>query len=328
MNSLYPLKFQPIYKSKIWGGSRFATLLNRENTPVNCGESWEISGIEGDMSVVANGFLEGNTLQEIIEVYMGDLVGERVYDKFGLDFPLLIKFIDAQDDLSVQVHPDDDLAAERHNSFGKTEMWYVVDAQPGARLINGFAREVSRHEYQQKVEQNALLDVLNSMEVSRGDIFYIPAGRIHAIGRGCMVAEIQQTSDVTYRIYDYNRRDPQGNTRELHNDLAIDAITYEMASDSIIRCQPEPNQTLTAVSCEYFTTNLFRLSEPVEKDFPDIDSFIIYMCMDGGCTIEYSDTESIHLAKGETVLIPACISNLCFVPEGDTRLLEVYIKGE
>lgn len=327
-NNLYPMKFAPIYKSKIWGGNRIKRLLGRANTPDNCGESWELSGVEGCESVVANGFLAGNTISELIEVYMGDLVGERVYDNFGLVFPLLIKVIDAQDNLSVQVHPNDELAAGRHNSFGKTEMWYVLDSEPGSKLISGFSRDITRQEYQQALDGGRIMDIMNNVDVSNGDVFFIPAGTVHAIGKGCFVAEIQQTSDVTYRIYDYDRRDKDGNTRELHTGLALDAIDYTCNPDNIIKCHPEPDTTATAVSCQYFTTNVFRLSQPVEKDFPEIDSFIIYMCVSGACDIECEGCGKVRLSLGDTVLIPACISSLCFVPEGDTTLLEVYISGE
>lgn len=328
MNNLYPLKFNPIYKSKIWGGNNIALLLNRANTPENCGESWDISGVEGSESVVSNGFLAGNTLGELIEVYMGDLVGERVYDRFGLDFPLLIKLIDAHDDLSVQVHPNDDLALERHKCYGKSEMWYVLNAEPGARLVNGFGANVSRKDYLDAMESGHLMELLRYIDVKTGDVSFIPAGRVHAICKGCLVAEIQQSSDITYRIYDYDRVDAQGNKRELHTDMAVDAIDYGCHSDSLIECKPGCNEKLSAVDCEYFTTNIFRLDKPVEKDFPELDSFIIYMCVDGGCQLEYDEGQRIHIAKGESLLVPACISSLCFYPEGDTSLLEVYIKGE
>lgn len=328
MNNLYPLKFNPIYKTKIWGGDNFSRLLNRKATPEKCGESWDISGVEGCESVVANGFLQGNTLAEVLEIYMGDLVGERVYERFGLDFPLLVKLIDAHDDLSVQVHPNDDLAAERHKSYGKTEMWYVLAAEPGARLLNGFLGNVDRSQYVQALGSGRVLDIMNRMEVRKGDVSFIPAGRVHAIGSGIMVAEVQQTSDITYRIYDYDRTDSQGNKRELHTDMALDAIDFGGSSDSLIDCRPKPNESLAAVDCEYFTTNIFRFDKPVEKDFPEIDSFIIYMCVDGACSLEYDDGQRVHVALGESVLVPACISSLCFYPEGDTRLLEIYIKGE
>ncbi|MCR5454602.1 MAG: class I mannose-6-phosphate isomerase [Bacteroidales bacterium] len=309
-NNLYPVKFKPIVKPKIWGG-----------------ESWQISGVEGDVSVVDNGFLAGNTLDELLEVYMGDLVGDSVYEKFGNEFPLLIKFINAKDRLSVQVHPDDTLAAERHNSFGKTEMWYVLDCEPDATLVNGFNREITKEEYLDALNSGHITDILNTVKVKRGDVFFIPAGRVHAIGSGNYIAEIQQTSDVTYRIYDYDRRDSDGNTRELHTELAVDAIDYKFYNNYRTDYVAEVNKTVNVVDCKYFHTSVFELDMPVEKDFPEIDSFIIYMCTGGSCRIEYDDAHSsVDIKQGETVLIPAAIKNLCFYPEGKTTLLEVYVK--
>jgi mannose-6-phosphate isomerase len=203
MNSLYPLKFTPVFKDKIWGGDKLKTILNKDFSDLpNCGESWEISAVQDDISVVSNGFLKGNNLEELIEVYMGDLVGEKVWEKFGCECPLLIKFIDANDNLSIQVHPNDELSAERHDAYGKTEMWYVVQADPGARLISGFSGKINKAEYLKYLGNGHLEDILNYEEVSAGDVFFIPAGRVHAIGKGIVVAEIQQTSDVTYRIFD------------------------------------------------------------------------------------------------------------------------------
>lgn len=309
-NNLYPIKFVPIYKPKIWGG-----------------ESWEISGVEGEESVVANGFLAGNSLDELLEVYMGDLVGDAVYERFGNEFPLLIKFIDARDRLSVQVHPGDDLAAERHNAFGKSEMWYVLDCEEGAELVNGFNREISKAEYLEALRSGKIMDVLNNVKVHRGDVFYIPSGRVHAIGGGNHIAEIQQTSDITYRIYDYDRRDSEGRTRPLHTDMAVDAIDYKHYDDYRSDYEAHSNESVNVVDCKYFTTNIFECDMPVEKDYPEIDSFIIYMCVAGGCRIEYDDDHSsVTINCGESVLVPAVIKNLCFYPDGKTTLLEVYIK--
>ncbi|MCF6358465.1 MAG: class I mannose-6-phosphate isomerase, partial [Draconibacterium sp.] len=227
MNGLYPLKFKPILLDKIWGGDRINTILNKDLGELpNCGESWEISGVEGNISLVENGFLAGNNLQEIIEIYMGDLVGDSVFKKFGEEFPLLIKFIDAQQDLSIQVHPNDELSKKRHNAYGKTEMWYIIDAKEDALINSGFEGEVTKEQYLKYVEKGNLTDLLHFDKVVEGDVFFIPAGRVHAIGKGVLVAEIQQTSDVTYRIFDYNRKDDKGNLRELHTKLAVDAIDF------------------------------------------------------------------------------------------------------
>ncbi|MCQ2250188.1 MAG: class I mannose-6-phosphate isomerase [Bacteroidales bacterium] len=326
-NNLYPIKFDPIYKTKMWGGSRISQLPNRSGVPRSCGESWDISGVEGCESVIANGFLAGNSLSEAIEVYMGDLVGESVYDRFGLDFPLLVKIIDAQDNLSVQVHPGDDMALEKHQSYGKTEMWYVIDCDPNSMIVNGFGRDVDRGEYLRAIEDGSFMDMLNRVSVSPGDVFYIPAGTVHTIGKGCMVAEIQQASDITYRIYDYNRVDAQGNMRQLHTEMAADALCYAKAAPAI-KCRPDINQSQKAVDCSYFTANVMRISQPTEKDFPEIDSFIIYMCVQGGCSIVCDGCDPVQILRGDTVLIPACISGACFITDTDTTLLEVYIKGE
>ena len=328
MNNLYPLKFTPICKDKIWGGNKLHDLLNKEFPELpNCGESWEISGVQDDISVVSNGFLTGNSLEELIEVYMGDLVGEKVYEKFGTEFPLLVKFIDANDYLSIQVHPNDELALERHGSFGKTEMWYVVQADPGSRLISGFSRKVDKDEYLHSVENGTLEELLNDEEVKAGDVFFIPAGRVHAIGKGIVVAEIQQTSDVTYRIYDFNRVDDKGNPRELHTDLAVDAIDYSFETNYRTEYQSSDNQSVTLVDCPYFTTNILTLSATVERDFTDRDTFVIYTCLDGDCTLGWED-ESLSIKKGDSILVPAQITNfmLSVTTGGNAKLLEVYIK--
>jgi len=328
MNNLYPLKFTPICKDKIWGGNKLHDLLNKEFAELpNCGESWEISGVQNDISVVSNGFLKGNNLEELIEVYMGDLVGEKVYEKFGTEFPLLVKFIDAMDDLSIQVHPNDELAMERHDSFGKTEMWYVVQADPGARLIAGFNRKIDKAGYLNYFKNGQLEEILNYEEVKAGDVFFMPAGRVHAIGKGIVVAEIQQTSDVTYRLYDFNRVDSQGKGRELHTDLAVDAIEYKFEPNYRTEYLAINNQSVNLVDCQYFTTNVLPLTHLVERDFAELDTFVIYTCLDGACTLLWEE-ERLEINKGDSILVPAQISNFSLKPvDGvSARLLEVYLK--
>jgi mannose-6-phosphate isomerase len=321
--TLYPLKFKPILKDKIWGGSGLRDVLGK-NASGKAGESWEISSVTDEVSVVENGFLAGNNLEELVEVYMGDLVGEKIYEKYGLVFPLLIKFIDASDFLSIQVHPDDGLAKTRHNSFGKTEMWYIVDSK-GGELITGFNREMDKEQYLKHFKGGTLKEILKYVEVSSGDIYFIPAGRIHAIGAGVLLAEIQQTSDVTYRIYDWDRLDDQGKSRELHTGMALDAIDFQYHPDTKTHYQALKNNTVIAVDSPFFTTGVIKLDKPVEKDFNLIDSFIIYMCMEGEAGISYpGGVEKIK--KGETILIPAEMKNLAIVPTVPTTLLEVYIK--
>ncbi len=323
---LYPLKFKPIFKDKIWGGQKLKTILNKDFSPLpNAGESWEISGVEGDVSVVDNGFLKGNSLSEILEIYMGDLVGDKVYEKHGNEFPLLIKFIDANDVLSIQVHPDDELAMKRHNSNGKTEMWYVIQADEGSSLISGFSRKVSKEEYLKYLEEKRLEDILMSHEVKEGDVFFIPAGRVHAIGKGILLAEIQQTSDVTYRIYDFDRRDADGNTRELHTDLALDAIDYNYYEDIRTEYTHELNKTANVVSCKYFNTGILEFDQIIEKDFYSLDSFMIYMCIDGEFDICYGQGECVSVKKGETVLVPAELRTIRLEPKTGTKVLEVHL---
>jgi mannose-6-phosphate isomerase len=327
MEGLYPLKFTPIYKDKIWGGNKLKTVLNKDFGDLpNCGESWELSGVEDNVSVVSNGLLAGNSLEELIEIYMGDLVGDQVFENFGIEFPLLIKFIDANDDLSIQVHPDDKMSKERHNAFGKTEMWYVLQADAGSKLQSGFNQEVDQDKYLFKLEHNELTDILNFEEVAAGDVYFIPAGRVHAIGKGILLAEIQQTSDVTYRIYDYDRRDDQGNPRELHTELALDAIDYALLPEYKTHYETKLNESVELVKCNYFTTNLLDLDGPVEKDYNKLDSFVIYICLEGEVKIE-TESGSETIQKGETILIPASIENVLLKPASTSaKLLEVYIE--
>lgn len=327
MSGLYPLKFKPVYHDKIWGGNRLRTVLGKDyGTLPNCGESWEVSGVEGNISEVQNGFLEGNSLQELVEIYMGDLVGDKIYKRFGDEFPLLIKFIDAEQDLSVQVHPNDELSKKRHNAYGKTEMWYVVAAEKGALINSGFNQEVTKEKYLDYFNQGKLSELLHYDEVFPGDVFFIPAGRVHAIGKGALVAEIQQTSDVTYRIFDYNRKDKNGNERELHTDLALDAISFDYKENYKTVYQSVKNSSSEIVSCEYFTTNLLEFDKEIEKDYNQLDSFVIYMNLEGEFEIEYEDGK-VAVKKGETILIPANLETFRLLPVSkEVKTLEVYIR--
>lgn len=321
--SLYPLKFKPILKDKIWGGQRLRDVFGKKASE-RAGESWEISGVAGDISVVENGYLAGNSLEELVEIYMGDLVGDVIYEKFGVEFPLLIKLIDASEFLSVQVHPDDTIARERHNSYGKTEMWYIAESDKG-QLISGFNRKLDREQYLTHFKNGTLKEIMNFEKVVPGDIYFMPAGRLHAIGAGVLLAEIQQTSDITYRIYDWDRTDDQGNPRELHTDLALDVIDFQYHTDYKTRYQALNNSTVTAVDSPFFTTGVIHLDKPVEKDFNMIDSFVIYMCMEGSAGITYRGGLE-QIKKGETILIPAGLKTLAIIPTEPTTLLEIYIK--
>ncbi len=326
MTRLYPLSFHPIYRTKIWGNERFRKVLHKDTGDLKkTGESWEISGWTDDVSVVKNGFLAGNNLQELIEIYMGDLVGDHIYEKYGTEFPILVKFIDADDILSVQVHPDDALARERHNAYGKAEMWYVMECDPGAEIIVGFNRDVSREEYMKHLREKSLREILNSEKAAPGDVFYLPPGRIHAIGAGVLVAEISQTSDITYRIYDWDRVDANGKGRELHTDLALDAIDYKACLQYKTPYTDHLNETNGLVSSEHFTTNLLHFDQPLAKDYFELDSFVIYIGLEGECTIEHENgTETIR--KGETILLPAVLKDIQLRPSEECRMLEVYIK--
>jgi mannose-6-phosphate isomerase len=322
--TLYPLKFKPILKDKIWGGPKLRDVLGKQASD-KAGESWEISGVEGDISVAENGFLAGNSLQELAEIYMGDLLGDGIYERFGVEFPILIKFIDASDVLSVQVHPDDVMAKERHKTYGKTEMWYIVESDKG-QLIAGFNRKLDQEQYLQHKNGGSLKEILNYEAVAPGDIYFMPAGRVHAIGAGVLLAEIQQTSDVTYRIYDWDRSDEQGKSRELHTDLALEAIDFSFHTQYKTPYTALQNSTVSAVDSPFFTTSVIQLDQPVEKDLNLIDSFVIYMCMGGAVGIAYGKGEVEVIKKGETILIPAELKNLALIPTEASTLLEVYIK--
>jgi len=324
--SLYPLKFRPILKDLIWGGARLGQILGKEGASGSCGESWEISAVEGNVSVVADGYLVGNSLQELIEIYMGDLVGDHIYEEYGLEFPLLIKYIDANDQLSIQVHPDDELARERHNANGKTEMWYVLEAEPGARIISGFKQAITKKKYLEHFNRGALQDILNFEEVEAGDVFFTPAGRVHSIGAGILLAEIQQTSDITYRIYDWDRQDQNGQRREMHTELAQDAIVYNDPGTYRRQFNPLVNSRTNVADCQYFTTDIIYLDRPVEKVFNYIDSFVIYLCLEGSCCIRSQDNDDVHMQRGETILIPAVLKNIELLPAGPAKILEIYIK--
>jgi len=322
---LYPLKFEPILKEIIWGGDEICRFKNLFPRRSGVGESWEISHVKNNVSIVANGELKGKSLEELIDIYGEKLVGGKVLERFGTTFPLLIKFIDARTPLSVQVHPNDSLAKQRHNSFGKTEMWYVVRATQGAYLYSGFARSMTPEEYVSSLEDDTFIDYLQRHEVTSGDVFFLPAGRVHAIGAGCFIAEIQQTSDITYRIYDYNRKDANGNPRELHTELAKDAIDYEVYPNYKSDYIPGQRPVQTLVSCPYFTTNLIegKKGDVIQAAHPD--SFSIYIGLEGNTQLTDANGYSIELRQGETVLFPAenQLTTLAFKEKG--KLLEVYI---
>ncbi len=319
---LYPLKFHPIFQDRIWGGDKLKTVLNKEISSNSVGESWEISAVNGNQSIVKEGALKGASLQELVSNYGKDLIGKKIAQQFGDTFPLLIKFLDARQDLSIQLHPNDALAKERHNSFGKTEMWYVLQADDDAELIVGFKEGISKKDYLEALQEGTLPAVMNSVKVTEGDTFFIEVGRVHAIGAGCMIAEIQQTSDITYRVYDWDRVDADGNSRELHTELALDAINFDMEADCKAKYTRNLNNANELVSCDYFTTSLIPLNGTLEVE-NTFDSFMIYMCTKGDAQLT-SDGGNVVISEGETLLVPACIDQFTLIGT-DCELLQVYV---
>ena len=314
-------KFIPILKSPLWGGEKIAPYKRMQTDRPQIGESWELSGVEGDVSVVAEGPDAGKTLTQLIDRDRERLLGQRNYQRFGREFPLLIKFIDARQDLSIQVHPDDRLAWERHRSKGKTEMWYVVAADEGAHLRSGFARQVTPAEYEKSVADDTITELLSDHEVRPGDVFFLPAGRIHSIGAGSFIAEIQQTSNITYRIYDFNRRDAQGNLRELHTELAKEAIDYTVAADYRTHYEAAKDRPVELVACPYFTTTLYDLTRPCEIDLAATDSFLVVICIEGSGTLTDDQGNTLPVRQGETVLVPASVRSVSVEPEQGIKFL-------
>ena len=328
MSELYPLKFEPVLKEKVWGGNKLVTRYNKKSIgPDSIGESWELSAVSDNQSVISNGFLAGNNIEELIEVYMGDITGDSIYEKFGNEFPLLIKFIEAKEDLSVQVHPGNELAKNRHKAYGKTEMWYILESEKDSKIYTGFHEGVTKEIYQDALSNGNLVDLLNVEIAEAGDTFFTPSGRVHAIGAGTVLIEIQQTSDITYRIFDWNRENSSNVTRELHTDLALDAIDFSAAGRNKIRVEPELNKTVNLVICEFFNTNLIRFNRALSKEYYDIDSFVVYICIEGEFIIKWDDKFET-VSKGETVLIPAMIQQILLEPVGEAQLLEIFITTE
>ena len=318
---LYPLQFEPILKDRIWGGTKLKTYLNKPIASEITGESWEISTVENDVSIIANGVFKGKSLNELINDFPEQVLGTKVFEQFGKQFPLLFKYLDAREDLSIQVHPNDELAARRHNSFGKTEMWYVMQADDEARLIVGFKEKSSSEEYIKHLENKTLLSILDTKKVKKGDVFFLETGTVHAIGAGTVIAEIQQTSDITYRLYDFDRVDANGNTRELHVDLALEAINYDKveAQKEYLKIENTSNEV---VDCSYFTTNFIPLNGNLNVN-KNQNSFTVYMCVDGDFELILNE-EKYSYKKGDTVLIPASLTD--FQLSGKGSLLEIYIS--
>ena len=325
-DNLYPIKFEPYLKTVVWGGSNIPGFKGIDTDQEKIGESWELSGVKGHESVVANGPFAGKTITELIDRYKERLVGQKNWDKDGNEFPLLVKFIDAEKDLSLQVHPNDALAAVRHNgSKGKSEMWYIIDAKPDAHLLSGLKEQIDANEYERLVSENRIVDVLASHKIKAGDVYNLPAGRIHAICAGTLLAEIQETSDITYRIYDYGRLGLDGKPRELHTELAKDAIDYTVYEDYQTHYEHKLNEECVLVSCEHFTTSLMDIDRPFRKDLSGLDSFLILICTEGEGTVIDNKGNRTSFRRGETILIPASTKEICIEPVGQMKVLASFV---
>lgn len=348
------MKFKPLLKSIVWGGDKILKYKNLDLEEKHIGESWEVSGVEGSLSVIANGSLSGKTLKEAIEEHKDRLVGRKPYTRFGSKFPLLVKFIDAHNDLSIQVHPDDEMAKRIYGkeAFGKTEMWYILDADKGASLNVGFNQTISKEEFEDKIAKKNITEVVKNHIVSKDEVYYVPAGRIHSICSGCFILEIQQSSDYTYRICDYDRPGIDGKPRDLHVELAKEALDFEVRNDYKIDWEHLRNNENLVLECDFFKIYQYELDKTYTKDTYNLDSFIVAVCIEGegeismsegdaaeevcGCESNGSamaeamacgipDSKTIKIKQGETVLIPASSKSVSFIPKGRMKLVTSHI---
>ena len=320
---MQPIKFQPLLKQTLWGGDKIVTFKHLDSQLENVGESWEISGVKDNETIVKEGPLKGKSLNEVVAELKDRLVGKENYQRFGDEFPLLIKFIDARQDLSIQVHPNDEIAHKQGKPRGKTEMWYLMESEPGAKLYCGLKKQITPDQYKEMVDNDTICDALAQYEVKEGDCFFLPAGRIHAIGPGCFLAEIQQTSDVTYRIYDYKRKDKNGNYRELHTKLAAESINYQVENDYRTHYVGRLNKGVSLVQCPYFCTAVYDLNEPMTIDYSELDSFVILIGLKGEGRITDNEGNEVSIMAGDTLLIPATTETLSV--SGTVKFLETYI---
>ena len=316
------IKFRPILKQVLWGGNKIIPFKQLDVEMEQVGESWEISGVKDNESIVANGQYEGMKLNDLVALLKGDLVGKENYERFGNEFPLLIKFIDASKQLSIQVHPNDEQAKAKGLKRGKTEMWYIMESAPDATLLSGLKRAITPEEYKAMVENDTITDALCEYRVGEGDVFYLPAGRIHSIGTGTFLAEIQETSDVTYRIYDFKRKDKDGNYRQLHTEAAAECIDYSVENDYRTKYEPRKNEGVELVQCPHFTTSVYDLDEPMLLDYSELDSFVVLIALSGECTLSIGDAKT-QLRAGETVLLPATTQTLSV--SGTVKFLETFV---
>ena len=318
-----PLKFKALLKQTIWGGDKIIPFKHLDDHLENVGESWEISGVPGNETVVADGDYAGKKLNELVIEQKDKLVGKANYERFGDEFPLLIKFIDARQDLSIQVHPTDEIAKRQGKERGKTEMWYIMDSDKDAKLYSGLKMQITPEQYKAMVEDDTITDALAQYDVKEDDCFFLPAGRIHAIGTGCFLAEIQQTSDVTYRIYDFKRKDKDGNYRQLHTKEAAECINYTVEDDYRTHYEHKKNEGVTLVECPYFTTAVYDLDEPMTLDYSELDSFVILIGLKGEGTITDNEGNTVTISAGESILVPATTDTLKV--EGTIKMLETYV---
>lgn len=318
-----PIKFKPILKQTLWGGGKIVKFKGIDgHDGEQIGESWELSGVPGNESVAANGEYEGRTLTEIVAAEKERLVGTDNYKRFGDEFPLLIKFIDAKQDLSIQVHPDDEKAQKYGLRNGKTEMWYIMNSDADASLRCGMKAKITPEQYKAMVADGTICDAIAEYPVKEDDCFFIPAGRIHSIGKGCFLAEIQQTSDATYRIYDFNRRDKDGNLRELHTEKAAECIDYTVLNDYRTEFTAEKNRGVQIVSCPFFNTAVYDLDEPMTLDYSELDSFVVLIGLKGEARLTDNEGNTTTLRGGETLLVPA--STATIKVDGNIKFLETY----
>ncbi len=325
MTDLYPFRFNPAIKEKVWGSNLLVKEYGKKTSGIiNAGESWEVSGLQGDESVVSNGYLEGNNINELLEVYMSDIVGEAVYEKYGDEFPVLVKFVNAAANLSVQVHPNNEIAGKLHHAWGKSEMWHILHAEKGSLIYCGFKKGIGREEYHQALRDGSLPEIMNCIEVIAGESYWIPAGTIHAIGKGIVIAEIQQTSDITYRIFDWNRSGTDGTPRELHTELAEEALNFNHSTYKIEGITANYNQTQQLLKSEYFNVNILKFNYSVKKDYNLLDSFVILLCTEGQALL-YWESGTEKITKGESILIPASIGYISLEPVPECTILEIYI---
>lgn len=323
MEKMHVIKFDPLLKQTIWGGDRIEKFKQLSHTADNIGESWEISGVNDNESVVHEGMYKGKKLNELVAEMKEKFVGEDNYRRFGNEFPLLIKFIDAKKDLSIQVHPDDDTARKHGKTRGKTEMWYLLESDENAKLRSGLSEKITPEQYKKHVEEDTICDVTDEYDVKENDCFFIPAGRIHSIGAGCFLIEIQQTSDVTYRIYDFKRRDSNGCLRQLHTEEAAECIDYNVEPDYRTHYKPRKNEGVTLAACKYFTASVYDINEPMTLDYSELDSFVILICIKGNGTITDEKGTAYTFSAGETVLLPAWDNSVHI--SGDVKFIETFV---